>query len=152
MMHTGEKAKRFGKAFMAFATKGNVMDMAVGVMIGGAFGKIVSSLVSDIMMPLISLVTGGIHLTGLFVALDGKMYPSAEAANTAGAATLNYGVFMQTVIDFIIIALCIFMFLRVIRRKDKPQNTESETAVCAQCLETIKKGASRCPHCTSPQI
>ncbi len=147
-----EKAGKFGKDFMAFAMKGNVMDLAVGVMIGGAFGKIVSSLVSDIIMPLIGLLTGGIDLTGGFIALDGRVYATLDAAREAGAATLNYGVFLQTVIDFVIIALCIFVFLRIIgnlAKKKEEVKEERVTPTCPHCKMEVKEGATRCPHCTS---
>lgn len=149
-MSAKEKATKFSKDFMAFAMKGNVVDMAVGVMIGGAFGKIVSSLVSDVVMPLIGLLTGGINLTGLFMPLDGKSYQTLAEAQSANAATLNYGVFLQTVIDFVIIALCIFLFLKALRMKKKETPMEEKRApVCPHCLMEVKEGATRCPHCTS---
>ena len=104
----------FFKDFKDFISKGNILDMAVGVIIGGAFGKIVSSLVSDIITPLIGLALGGANFSELFVALDGNTYESLAAAQEAGAATLTYGAFIQAVIDFLIIALCIFVILRAI--------------------------------------
>jgi large conductance mechanosensitive channel protein len=147
-----EKAEKLGKDFLAFAMKGNIMELAVGVMIGGAFGKIVSSLVSDIVMPLISMLTGGIDLTGMFLALDFKTYPSLDAAKAAGAATLNYGSFLQTVIDFLIIAACIFAFLRIVNKmfakKEAAQPTKP-APICPHCKMEVKEGADRCPYCTS---
>ncbi len=104
------------KEFKEFAMKGNVLDMAIGVIIGGAFGKIVSSLVSDVLMPPIGLLLGDVDFTGLFLTLSGTAQPSLVAAKAAGAPTLNYGVFLQTVFDFIIIAFVIFMFVKQMNR------------------------------------
>lgn len=146
--------KKFLHDFKAFALKGNVLDLAVGVMIGGAFGKIVSSLVNDIFMPLIGLVLGGTNVSGAFLALDGQSYPSLEAATAAGAGTLNYGLFLQTVIDFILMALCIFLFLKIIMRvmpKKKEEGPAPAPRLCKYCLEPIHEKATRCPHCTAEQ-
>jgi len=107
------------KEFRDFAMRGNVLDMAIGVIIGGAFGKIVSSLVSDVMMPPIGLLLGGVDFTGLFINLSGTAQPSLAAAKAAGAPTLNYGVFLQTVFDFIIIAFVIFMLVKQVNRFKK---------------------------------
>ncbi len=104
------------KEFKEFAMKGNVLDMAIGVIIGGAFGKIVSSLVSDVLMPPIGLALGGVDFTGLFINLSGTAQPSLVAAKAAGAPTLNYGVFLQTIFDFIIVAFVIFMFVKQMNR------------------------------------
>ena len=104
------------KEFKEFAMKGNVLDMAIGVIMGGAFGKIVSSLVSDVLMPPIGLALGGVDFTGLFINLSGTAQPSLVAAKAAGAPTLNYGVFLQTIFDFIIIAFVIFMFVKQMNR------------------------------------
>ena len=104
------------KEFKEFAMKGNVLDMAIGVIMGGAFGKIVSSLVSDVMMPPIGLLLGGVDFTDLFINLSGTAQPSLVAAKAAGAPTLNYGVFLQTIFDFIIIAFVIFMFVKQMNR------------------------------------
>ena len=101
--------KKFFEEFRRFCIRGNVMELATGVMIGGAFSSIVSSLVNDILMPLIGLMTGGADLNGLFVALDFQSYPSIEAAQAAGVGTLNYGAFLQATINFLIIALCVFL-------------------------------------------
>ena len=124
--------KKFLNEFKAFAMKGNVLDMAVGVIIASAFGKIVSSLVSDIFMPIIGIITGGINISGAFYALDGQSYASLEEANTAGVATLNYGAFLQNVIDFIIIALCIFLVIKLINKfyhKEEPEPQKSRIFV-----------------------
>ena len=107
------------KEFKEFAMKGNVLDMAIGVIMGGAFGKIVSSLVSDVMMPPIGLLLGGVDFTGLFINLSGTAQPSLAAAKAAGAPTLNYGVFLQTVFDFMIIAFVIFMLVKQMNRLKK---------------------------------
>ena len=105
--------------FKAFAMRGNVVDMAVGIIIGGAFGKIVSSLVSDVMMPPIGKLMGDVNFSSLFIALDGKEYASLEAAKTAGAPTINYGSFTQTVIDFVIIAFAVFMIIKAMNAREE---------------------------------
>lgn len=140
----------FLKEFKEFAVKGNVIDLAVGVIIGGAFGKIVTSLVNDIVMPLITLVTGDISYENLFIALDGKTYAKLADAQEAGAATFNYGLFLTNVIDFLIIAFVIFIFIKQINRlKKKPAPAPVTTKECPYCLTSIHKDATRCPNCTS---
>jgi large conductance mechanosensitive channel len=109
----------FVKEFRDFAVRGNVVDMAVGIIIGAAFGKIVASMVSDILMPLIGLVTGGVDFKGMFYALDGKHYESIEAAKAAGVGTVNYGLFITSVIDFVIIAFVIFVMVRQMNKLKK---------------------------------
>ena len=145
--------KKFLDEFKAFAVKGNVIDMAVGVIIGGAFGKIVSSLVNDIFMPLISLLTGGVNVSGLFVQL-GKSdvtYQSIDAAKEAGVATFNYGMFIQNIIDFVLIALCVFLFVKLISnlKKKAPEAPAKEPRLCPFCKQEVADDATRCPHCTS---
>ncbi len=144
---------KFLKEFKEFAMKGNVIDMAVGVIIGGAFGKIVTSLVNDIFMPLIGLITGGTNVSGLFLQLDGGevQYASIDAAKEAGVATFNYGMFLQNVIDFLLIALCMMMFVRGINklRKPAPEAPKKEARKCPYCFGEIANEATRCPHCTS---
>ena len=108
--------KKFFEEFKAFAMRGNVVDMAIGVIIGGAFGKITTSLVNDIFMPLLGLVTGGVNLSGLFVALDGQQYVSIDAAKEAGVGTLNYGAFIQNILNFLIIAFCVFLFVKLMSK------------------------------------
>ncbi|WP_128426565.1 large conductance mechanosensitive channel protein MscL [Gudongella oleilytica] len=138
--------------FKKFAMRGNVIDLAVGVVIGGAFGKIVASLVSDIIMPLVSLVVGGMDLAGKFVSLDGNTYPTLAAAQEAGAATLNYGLFIMAIVDFLIIAFSIFMVVRAINRMKKPEEPvveEPTTKECPFCKSQVAIAATRCPHCTS---
>ena len=107
------------KDFKEFINRGNVIDMAVGVIIGGAFGKIVTSLVNDILMPLIGKLTGGVDFSNLFVSLDGTSYNTLQAAEEAGAAVLKYGAFIQSVIDFLIIAFCIFMMVKATMKAKK---------------------------------
>ncbi len=143
--------KKFIKEFKEFAMQGNVFDMAVGVMIGGAFGKIVSSLVSDIFMPIIGILTGGTNISGAFFALDGNAYPSIEAAAAAGVGTLNYGAFLQAIIDFVIIAFFIFLFVKLMA-KAMPKKEEvpaPATKTCPYCFTEVNPKATRCPNCTS---
>lgn len=144
--------KKLLKDFKAFALKGNVIDMAVGVMIGGAFGKIVTSLVNDLFMPLLSLLTGGINTESMFIALDGNEYATIDLAKEAGSATFNYGLFLQTVIDFILIAICIFIFVKLIsklHKKEAPAVPAPAPRLCPFCCQAVDKKATRCPHCTS---
>lgn len=148
---------KFIEEFKAFAFKGNVIDMAVGVMIGGAFGKITTSIVNDVFMPLLSLVTGSVNLSGLFLQLDfykegAVKYATAADAQAAGVGTLNYGVFLQTVIDFLLIALCVFFFVKLIskmRKKEEHAAPAPAPRLCPYCKTAIADDATRCPHCTS---
>ena len=121
-----EKSKGFIKEFGEFIKKGNVVDMAVGVVIGGAFSAIVTSLVNDIIMPVISLITGGIDFSNWFVALDGNKYATLEEATTAGAATLNYGNLISVVINFIIVAFCIFLVVKAMNKFKKKEEEKPE--------------------------
>lgn len=137
--------------FKTFALKGNVVDMAVGVMIGGAFGKIVTSVVNDLFMPVLSLLTGGINTSGLFLALGPGEFETLDAAKEAGVATLNYGNFIQVVIDFLLIAICIFAMVKLISKLHKKETPPPAPAprLCPFCCQPIDKKATRCPHCTS---
>jgi large conductance mechanosensitive channel len=138
------------KEFKDFAMRGNVLDMAIGVIIGGAFGKIVSSLVSDVLMPPIGLLMGKVDFSSLFINLSGTPQPSLTAAKAAGAPTINYGVFLQATFDFIIIAFVIFMLVEQVNRlKKEPTAGPPTTKDCPQCLSTIPIKATRCAHCTS---
>ena len=144
--------KKFVEEFKAFAMRGNVVDMAVGVIIGGAFGKITTSLVNDIFMPLLGLLTGGINFGGLFYALDGQTYASVEAAAEAGVGTINYGAFMQCIIDFVLVALCMFLVIKVMNKLKKPEPAPAPAKaprLCPFCKTEIADDATRCPHCTS---
>jgi large conductance mechanosensitive channel len=140
------------KEFREFIARGNAIDLAVGVIIGTAFGSIVTSLVNDIIMPPIGLVLGGVDFTNLFVSLSGQEFPTLKAAKEAGAPTLNYGVFLNAVINFLIIAFVIFMLVRTINRlrQEKPAPAAAPTTKeCPYCLSTIPLKATRCPQCTS---
>ena len=138
------------KEFKDFAMKGNVLDMAIGVIIGGAFGKIVSSLVSDVLMPPIGLLLGNVDFSSLFLNLTGTAQPSLAAAKAAGTPTINYGVFLQATFDFIIIAFVIFLLVKQVNRLKKPAPvTASTTKDCPQCLSAIPIKATKCAHCTS---
>jgi large conductance mechanosensitive channel len=138
------------KEFREFAMRGNVVDMAVGVIIGGAFGKIVSSLVGDVLMPPIGLLLGKLDFSNLFIDLSGAHHPSLAAAKAAGAATINYGIFFNSVIDFIIVAFVIFLLIKQInrlKRAEAPAPPSSKE--CPYCLMAVPVKASRCAHCTS---
>ena len=138
------------KEFREFASRGNVIDLAVGVIIGAAFGKIVTSLVNDIVMPPIGKVIGGVDFKNLFVALDGQHYASLADAQKAGAATINYGVFFNALSDFLIVAFVVFMLIRQVNRLKSQQDAASEvTRNCPFCLCPVAIKATRCPHCTS---
>ena len=138
------------KDFKDFVMRGNVLDLAVAVIIGGAFGKIVTSFVNDVLMPPIGLLLGGVDFSNLFIALDGKTYDSLAAAQAAGAASINYGVFLNTVIDFLIVAFVIFLILRAVNSTKKPAPAaEPTTKECPYCFTTISIKAHRCPNCTS---
>jgi len=141
------------KEFKEFALRGNVVDMAVGVIIGGAFGKIVSSMVSDVLMPPIGLLLGKVDFTSLFVSLSGEPYPTLAAAKEAGAPTLNYGTFLQHTFDFAILAFVVFLLVRQMNRlKPKPVEEAPKTRDCPLCFSAIPKQATRCAHCTSEVV
>ena len=135
--------------FKKFAMRGNVIDMAVGVIIGGAFGKIVGSLVNDIIMPPIGMAMGKIDFKNLFISLNGKEYATLEAAKKAGAPVLAYGSFINTVMDFLILAFVIFMMVKQINKLTPPPAPEPEPRKCPYCKSEIADDATRCPHCTS---
>jgi large conductance mechanosensitive channel len=138
------------KEFKEFALRGNVLDLAIGVIIGGAFGKIVTSLVNDIVMPPIGLLLGKVDFSNLYINLSGKSYANLADAQAAGAATINYGAFLNTVIDFIIVAFVIFLLIRQVNRiKPKPAPVEPASRECPYCFSKISVKASRCPNCTS---
>ena len=140
------------KEFKDFAMRGNVVDMAVGIIIGVAFGKIVSSLVKDIIMPPIGVLMGNVDFSNLFINLSDQIYPSLSAAQEAGAATINYGVFINTVLDFIIVAFAIFIVIKQMNRLKKTEEAPPAaptTKDCPHCLSSIPIKASRCGHCTS---
>jgi len=140
------------KEFKEFAMRGNVIDLAVGVIIGAAFGTIVKSLVDDVLMPPIGLLVGGLDFSNLFLSLNGEHYPSLAAAKTAGAPTINYGVFLNNVLNFLIVAFAVFLLVRQINRMKRetpvPPPTPTEKP-CPYCISTIALAATRCPQCTS---
>ena len=139
------------KAFKEFIMRGNVVDLAVGIIIGAAFGKIVTSLVSDILMPPLGLVLGKMDFSGLFINLSGAVYPSLAAAKAAGAPTINYGAFINTIVDFLIVSAAIFFIVLQIAKLRKTQEPPAppSTKECPYCMSAIAIKATRCPHCTS---
>jgi len=138
------------KEFKEFVMKGNVLDMAVGIIIGVAFGKIITSFVSDILMPPLGLLLGKMDFSNMFINLSGQSYPTIAAAKAAGAATLNYGIFINTIIDFLIVASAIFLLVRQVNKmKRAPAAAAPTTKDCPFCATAIPIPAKRCPHCTS---
>ena len=139
------------KEFKEFALKGNMIDLAVGVIIGGAFNSLVTSLVDNIIMPVISIFTGKIDFSNLFLSLDGKEYDTLAQAQKAGAATLNYGTFITGLLNFIIMAFVVFLLVKAMNKlrthNEVPQ--EATTKICPHCKSEIHIDADRCPHCTS---
>ena len=148
------KKNGFFGEFKKFITRGNVIDLAVGVIVGGAFQKIVNSLVDDIVMPVISLATKGLDFAKWYIALDGAEYASLESAKEAGVATLNFGYFISAILNFLIMAFVIFLLVKginsVVEKTKKPEAPEApKTKKCPYCKTEIDIEASRCPHCTS---
>lgn len=143
--------KKFFDEFKKFCTRGNILELATGVMIGGAFTTIVNSLVNDMLMPVIGLITGGVNLSGLFVALDGQQYVSIDAAKEAGVGTLNYGNFIQNIINFIIIAFCVFLFVKFMTKlMPKKEAAPAKPArLCPYCKQPVHDEAVKCQHCGS---
>jgi len=138
------------KEFKEFAVRGNVLDLAVGIVIGAAFGKIVNSFVNDVLMPPIGLLIGRVDFNNLFINLSGTAYPTVAAAKAAGAATLNYGVFLNTIFEFLIVAFAIFLVVRTANRlRSQSRPPSPTTQECKFCRMSIPLTAVRCPHCTS---
>lgn len=139
------------KEFKEFAIKGNVIDLAVGIIIGAAFNKVVQSLVNDIIMPPIGMVMGKMDFSSMFINLSGVRYDSLADAKKAGVATINYGLFITTIVDFIIMAFVIFFMIRQINRlkRETAPIAVPETKACPYCLSSIAIKAVRCPQCTS---
>jgi large conductance mechanosensitive channel len=135
------------KEFKEFIMRGSVLDLAIGIVIGAAFGKIVTSFLDDILMPPIGLLLGNVDFNNLFINISGQHYDTLKAAKDAGAATINYGLFISAVLDFLIVALVIFLIIRQVNRMKR--TPEAVTKECAFCLSSIPINASRCPHCTS---
>lgn len=139
------------KEFREFAARGNVVDLAVGVILGAAFGKIVTSLVNDIVMPPIGMAIGRIDFKNLFVALNRQQYASLADAQKAGAPTINYGIFLNTVLEFLIVAFVIFLMVRQLNRLKTPAPAPptEDARDCPFCISRISSKATRCPNCTS---
>ena len=139
------------KEFKKFALRGNMIDLAVGMIIGSAFTGIVNSLVNDIIMPVVSIFTGKVDFTNWFISLDGSHYPTLEAAQAAGAATFNYGSFISNVINFIIMAFVVFMFVKLMNKLSHKEEAPAakKKKKCPYCQSEISIEATRCPHCTS---
>ena len=137
--------------FKAFAMRGNVMDLAVGVIIGAAFGRIVSSLVDDMLMPLLGLVVGRVDFSNLFVTLGAGTFATVAEAKKAGVATLNYGLFLNSVVQFLIVAVAIFLLVKQLNRFQAPPPPAPAPATkdCPFCATAIPGAAKKCPHCTS---
>ncbi len=141
------------KDFKAFVMRGNVLDLAVAVIIGAAFGAIVTSLVADIIMPPIGLVMSGMDFKDLFISLNGQPYPNLAAAKTAGAPVIAYGQFLNAVINFLIVAFVIFMVVKAANKMQKPAEAAAATTKdCRFCFTAIPIPATRCPHCTSQLV
>ncbi len=138
------------KEFKAFIIRGNVIDLAIAVIIGGAFGSIVTSLVNDIIMPPIGLLLGKVNFSNLFIDLSGKGYTALADAQAAGAPTINYGLFINTILNFLIVATIIFFVIKGLNSLKKPEPAATPTTKeCPFCLSTIPLKATKCPHCTS---
>jgi large conductance mechanosensitive channel len=138
------------KEFKEFVMRGNVLDLAVAVIMGAAFGAVITSLVGDVIMPPIGLLTGGIDFKDMFVSLNNQTYPNLAAAKTAGAPVVAYGAFLNTVINFLIVAFAIFLLLKQVNRFKKPVPAVApSTRDCPRCAMSIPLKATRCPHCTS---
>jgi large conductance mechanosensitive channel len=137
------------KQFKEFALKGNVIDMGVGIIIGAAFGKIVSSFVSDLLTPPLGLLLGRMDFSNLFFSLSGGDYKSLAEAKAAGAATLNYGLFLNNLLDFALVAFALFFIIRWVNKLRPPAPVVESTKECPECASPIPLAARRCPHCTS---
>jgi large conductance mechanosensitive channel len=140
------------KEFKEFILRGNVVDLAIAFIMGGAFGAIVSSLVKDIIMPIVGVLLGGVDFSNLFITLKGGPYASLADAQKAGAATINYGVFVNTIITFLIVALAMFLLVKAMNAARRPVPAAPAaltTKECPYCFTTISLKATRCPHCTS---
>ena len=138
------------KEFREFAMRGNVLDMAVGIIIGAAFGRIITSLVNDVLMPPIGLIIGKVDFSSLFINLSGTAYPTLAEAKKAGASVVAYGAFLNTILDFVIVAFVIFLLIKQVNRLKKPAPAAAPTTKdCPFCLSAIPIKATRCAHCTS---
>ena len=138
------------KEFKEFVARGNVMDMAVGIIIGAAFGKIVTSFVSDVLMPPLGMILGKVDFSNLFISLSGQHFDTLKAAKEAGAATLNYGLFINTILDFLIVAFVIFLLIKQLNKLKRAEApAPAATKDCPLCCSTVPLAAKKCAHCTS---
>jgi len=138
------------KEFKEFAIKGNMIDMAIGIVIGAAFSTVVKSLVDDIIMPIVGMLTGGVDFSNLFISLGGEGYATLEAAKEAGAATINYGLFINALVAFVIVAWVLFMVIKSMNKLKREEPAAAPTDKdCTHCMSTINIKAVRCPHCTT---
>lgn len=136
--------------FKKFVMRGNVLDLAIAVIMGGAFGKIVTSFINDVLMPPLGLLLGKVNFADLFIDLSGQGYTSLAAAQEAGAATINYGIFINTVLDFVVVAFVVFLLVRQMNKLKKAEAPAAPTTKeCPYCYSQIPLKATRCPHCTS---
>lgn len=135
--------------FRTFAMRGNVMDMAIGIILGSAFGNVVSSLVRDVLMPPIGLLVGRVDTSQLYVNLSGRTFSSLSEAQQAGVPTIHYGQFLTTTLDFIIVAFAVFLVVRGMNRLRRAETSSPTTRSCSYCLSPVPRAATRCPHCTS---
>ena len=146
----GKKGGRMLDEFRDFALRGSMLDMAVGIIVGAAFGRVVSSFVSDVLMPPIGLFTGHSDFSNKFINLSGQAYATLAEAKAAGAATINYGVFLNAALDFLLVALAVFLLIRQVNRlKGAEKPARPTTKDCPYCFSAISIKATRCPHCTS---
>ena len=138
------------KEFKAFAMRGNVLDLAIALVIGAAFGKIVTSFVEDILMPPLGLLLGKVDMRSLFIDLSGTHHASLAEAKAAGAATINYGIFINTIVDFLFVAFAVFLLIKQVNKLKGPAPVEpTKTKTCPYCLSSIPIGATKCAQCTS---
>jgi len=137
------------REFKAYVMRGNLLELAVAFVLGVAFGRVVTSLVNDVIMPPIGLLLGGVDFGNLFINLSTTSYPTLAEAQAAGAATLNYGVFILAVLDFVVVALVVFLLVRAVSRMQRPKPAAATTKDCPYCLSVIPLKATRCLHCTS---
>ena len=137
------------KEFKDFVMRGNLLELAVAFILGVAFGRVVTSLVNDVIMPPIGLLLGGMDFSNLFINLSKTPYATLAEAQVAGAPTINYGVFVLTVLDLVIVAFVVFMLVRAVNRMQRPKPVAPTTKECPYCLSIIPLRATRCPHCTS---
>jgi large conductance mechanosensitive channel len=137
------------KEFKEFAMRGSLLDLAIGIILGASFGRVVTSFVSDILMPPIGRLIGGFDIANLFIALRGGPFLTVAAAKAAGVPTINYGIFLNAIIDFVVVAFVLFLLIRQVNRMQRKPEATATTKPCPFCLSIIPLGAVRCPHCTS---